>query len=107
MKAHPTFHVSSLKRYNLPEDGRAFERPEPEIINGEEEYEVEELVDNINIRKRKEYLVKWKGFIHGENEWLSSSALKHAKQAIADYHSRKNDLISTVLYTRHATWHIP
>ncbi|GAA5991079.1 hypothetical protein JCM11641_002320 [Rhodosporidiobolus odoratus] len=67
------FHISKLKRYT-PNDlnmfpSRHHERPEPVVVGGEEEYEVEEIVDERTCRGKKEYMVKWKGYASEENTW--------------------------------------
>ncbi|KAG1884421.1 hypothetical protein F4604DRAFT_1522316, partial [Suillus subluteus] len=33
-----------------------------------------------------EYLVHWKGFPREEREWLKSSELQHASEAVAEFH---------------------
>jgi hypothetical protein len=47
MKVHPMFHVSLLEPYRaftIP--WRTHEPPRPIVINGEQEYEVEEILDS-------------------------------------------------------------
>jgi hypothetical protein len=65
MKAvHPVFHVSILKK-GTPEKikGRRQQQPDPVTVNGEEEWEVDEVLDCRKKRGKKiEYLVSWKGF---------------------------------------------
>uniref|UniRef100_A0A183CQC9 RNA-directed DNA polymerase n=1 Tax=Globodera pallida TaxID=36090 RepID=A0A183CQC9_GLOPA len=58
-------------------------------IQGEEEYEVEEIV-NSRKRPRKpfEYYVKWKGYDQGSNTWEPLEHLEHAKKAIEKYHKK-------------------
>ncbi|CAG8515096.1 1852_t:CDS:2 [Paraglomus brasilianum] len=65
MKIHPAFHVSLLKPYHpSPEE---FARPTPPLAivesdTGQEEYEVEAILDKRIIRKNTQYLVKWTGY---------------------------------------------
>ena len=75
MRIHPVFHVSQLKLYKKPEDTmRTYRKPDPVITaTGEEEFEVEEI---INHRKRRhgrkttiEYLNFWKGYPAHEMTW--------------------------------------
>ena len=67
MQIHPVFHVSQLKLYRKPmNEARTYQKPDPIITDaGQEEYEVEEI---INHRKRRhgrttkiEYLIYGKG----------------------------------------------
>jgi len=102
MRIHPVFHVSKLKILK-PRDPVSFpasaaadpnhvSRPPPELINedGEEEWEVEKIVNHRTIkqkhnRQRIEYLVSWKGYPEWEMTWEPASHLKHAARAIATY----------------------
>jgi hypothetical protein len=64
---------------------RTHKPPPPEIVGGEERYEVKEII-NSRMRGRKlQYLVRWKGYGLKENSWLSESDLK-APDLIADFH---------------------
>ena len=95
MKLHPTFHISKLKKYiESPErfKSRIEPPPPPDLIDGFEEFEVEEIV-NRRLRKRGkkqivEYLIKWKGKPAYENTWEPESNLEHAHQAIKRYHTK-------------------
>ena len=56
---HPVIHVSQLKSYTPPSKMLPnFNLPAPEIIEGNEEYEVEKIVDKRIHYCRTEYLVK-------------------------------------------------
>ena len=64
MEIHDVFHVSLLSPYDDPTAiGRpAPTRPPPKIRRGEPEYEVERVLDTRLRRRKREYLVKWKGY---------------------------------------------
>ena len=73
-RIHPVFHVDLLTRYNeTPMHGTNYQRPPPELIDGEEEYEVEKVIASRHFgRGRKlQYLVKWKGYPDSDNQWVS------------------------------------
>jgi hypothetical protein len=47
MKIHPTFHVSLLEPYHVSTIPRRTHKPTPPIVvNGEQKYEVEEILDS-------------------------------------------------------------
>jgi hypothetical protein len=85
---YPVFHTSALKPYLVPDDSRQQPIPDPDIIAGQEEYEIDTILDSRLIRKQPQYLVKWKGFPNDENEWIPLKNLKHAQDAVKDYHAR-------------------
>ena len=94
MRIHPVFHISQLKLYRRPaDDSRTYEKPGPVIVNEEEEFEVDEI---INHRKRKrgrkfnktEYLVVWKGYPVYDSTWEPEENLANAPEKISEYYSR-------------------
>ena len=84
------FHVSLLQLALIDESLRPpmdndTLRPPPDIIDEHEEYEVESILDHRYRHRKKEYLVKWKGYSADENMWEPTSNLRHARDAILDY----------------------
>ena len=67
MKIHNVFHVSLLEVCNKSKEG-SVPPPPPIEVDGEEEFEVEEILDS-RIRYRKlQYLIKWLGYPDTDNE---------------------------------------
>ena len=63
MKVHPVFQVSLLETAaNDPLPGQHIEPPPPVIVDGEESWEVEEILDSRLHYRRGRYKVKWVGF---------------------------------------------
>jgi hypothetical protein len=70
---HPVFHINLLTPYKETiMHGPNFTRPTPELIDGEEEYSVEKILDSRHFgrRRRLQYLVKWEGYLDAENMWV-------------------------------------
>lgn len=88
-KIHPVFHTSLLTLYpKISEYGEHFSNPLPDIIDGEEEYEVDQIVDSrIRGKKHLEYLVCWMGLPDSENSWKLARHLKNAPERIAEFHN--------------------
>jgi hypothetical protein len=63
-KIHDVFNVSRLEPWKS--NGQVDEAPPPLIVDGEEEHEIEDIVDERTKgrgkSRRKEYLVRWKGY---------------------------------------------
>ena len=83
---HPTFHVSSLKRYiRHPEFEREAEPPPPVLVDGDLEYEVETILWHRGKGARRRYLVMWRGHPLTEATWEPESNLANAPEILADY----------------------
>src|ERR1700682_1264598 len=69
-KIHNAFHASLLLPYHeTKEHGRNFLEPAPELIEGQPEWEVEEVLDSRRHRRKLQYLIKWKGYSNAHNSW--------------------------------------
>ena len=88
-RIHPVFNV--IKLTPAPEDPivgrRAAPPPLPEIIDGEEEWVVEEILDSKMMNRKLRYLVKWKGFSVEHNSWEPWDHV-HAPDLVADFYRR-------------------
>ena len=68
---HPVFPIVKLTLVTPdPIPGHTSEPPPPPLlVKGNEEYEVEEILDSRMCYNRLEYLIKWKGYNAGHNSW--------------------------------------
>jgi hypothetical protein len=92
-KLHPVFHVDLLTPYRKTEfHGANYDKPPPDLIDGEEEYEVERIVASRRFgRGRKlQYLVKWKGYPDAENQWVAKEDV-FAEDAIREFQGLNSD----------------
>ena len=90
MNIHPVFHVDLLSPYKeTAEYGIPFKRPAPETIDGEEEYEVDEIIsERRHGRKRqRQYLVSWKGYPGSDNSWVNKADL-NAPDLLAEFYKK-------------------
>jgi hypothetical protein len=70
---HSVFHIDLLTPYReTTMHGPNFTRPAPELIDGEEEYSMEKILDSWRFgrRRRLQYLVKWEGYPDLDNMWV-------------------------------------
>jgi hypothetical protein len=86
-KLHPVFHVDLLTPYRETEfHGTNYDKPPPDLIDGEEEYEVERIVASRHFGQghKLQYLVKWKGYPDTENQWVNREDV-FAEDAIKEF----------------------
>ena len=90
-KVHPVFHACFLTPYKENDThGPNYTRPPPDLINGEEEYEVEAIVGHKTTRGGIRYQIKWKGYSSAENTWEPESALiPNANEILQQYKKAK------------------
>jgi hypothetical protein len=100
MKIHPVFHISKLREYKdgsqqFPDrEQEQQSRPvSEEVIDGEEAWEVEQVVDKRERRRGRgrpvvEYLVRWKGYPDWEKTWEPERNLRTATEAVEEYEAR-------------------
>jgi len=62
VKIHPVVNVSRIQKYIGQVKGQRKEQPTLVIIKGEEEWEVEKILNKRQIREKDKYLARWKGF---------------------------------------------
>ena len=87
MKVHNVFHVDLLTSYRETDaHSPNYDRPPPDVIEGEPEWEVEAILDSRFYGRRRElqFLIKWKGFPSSENSWEAAPDV-HAPILIADF----------------------
>jgi hypothetical protein len=71
-RIHLVFHIDLLSPYREMEvHGINYQRPPPELVDNEEEYEVKNILDSRRTgRGRKlQYLIKWRGYPDVDNQW--------------------------------------
>jgi RNase H-like domain found in reverse transcriptase/Integrase zinc binding domain/Chromo (CHRromatin Organisation MOdifier) domain/Integrase core domain len=87
MRVHPVFHVSLLEpvlHNDIP--GRVQEPSPPVIVDDQEEYEVEEVLDSRIRRRKLQYFVHWKGWPVSARTWEPHENLVHAQELVDDFH---------------------
>jgi hypothetical protein len=85
VRLHPVFHVSLLEHAaSDPFPGQVPPPTPAVIVDGEEEWEVERILDSRLHYNRLQYLVKWIGF--EAPTWQTPGDLEHAPEMVREFH---------------------
>src|SRR5487761_1204563 len=96
---HNAFHASLLLPcQETPEHGQNFAEPPPDLVEGQPEWEVEDILDSRVRRRKTQSLVKWKGYSDAHNSWEPKEHL-HAPELLSTYHKRHQAAIRTMKRT--------
>ena len=76
--------------------GPNFTQPPPDLVDGEDEYEVAKIIDMKQIGRghKTYYLFKWKGYPTSDNSWEPKESI-HAKELIKEFHEKSNKQTKT------------
>ena len=85
IKIHPVVNVSRIRKYTSQVDGQRKETPKPVIIEGEEEWEVERILNKRKVRGKDKYLVRQKGFTAEGDTWESKENLENAQELVEEF----------------------
>ncbi len=91
---HDVFHIDLLTPYQETDiHGSNYSRPAPDLVNNEEEYKVEKILDTRQFGRRckRQYLIKWRGYPDSDNEWVDHKDI-HAPEVIREFKSSRTTL---------------
>ena len=81
---HDGFHISLLKPY-VAGGGDGLAVPEPILLDGQEEWEVERILKQWGRGSRVQFLVKYTGFNESESRWLVRNDLANCPEVLAEW----------------------
>jgi len=94
-------NVSRIRRYVGQVEGQKKKQPAPVIIEEEEEWEVEKILNKQQVRGKDKYLVCWKGFMAESNTRERRENLKNTKEVIKEFKKEYQRDIEDVVQQEH------
>jgi len=85
IKIHPVVNISRVRLYKPQVEGQKKIPPKPVIIEEEEEFEVEKILNKRIVRGKEKFLVRWKGYTAEEDTWESRKNLKNKKELVEEF----------------------
>ena len=85
---HNIFHTSLLMpQVVTPEYGIPADPPLPELVDGESEFEVKNILQHKFMGRKKEirYLVQWRGYSRAESTWEPEGHLRNTPEVLEAY----------------------
>jgi len=85
IRIHPIVNVSKVRLYKPQVEGQKKTPPKPVIIEGEEEFKVEKILNKRIVQGKKKFLVRWKGYTVEEDMWEDRKNLENAKGLVEEF----------------------
>ena len=85
VKIYPVVNVSWVWLYRPQVEEQRKTPLKPVVIEGEEEFEVEKILNKRVVRGKEKFLVWWKGYIAKEDTWKSRKNLKNARELVEEF----------------------
>ena len=85
IKIHPVVNISRVRLYKPQVEGQKKIPPKTVIIKGEEEFEVEKILNKRIVRGKEKFLVKWKGYMAEEDTWESRENLENVEELVEEF----------------------
>jgi len=83
---HNVFYASLLLPFNTTDVHRpSFTNPLPDLIDGEEEYEVEPILKHQKWGQGYQYLTRWKGYSSADDKWEPAASITNTDKFLSKY----------------------
>jgi len=71
--------------------------PKSVIIEGEEEFEVEKILNKKMVREKEKFLVRWKGYMVEKDTWENKENLKNAKELVEEFEKEYGEEVKELM----------
>ena len=95
-KIHNVFHATLLTPYKETTlNGSQNQEPAPELIDGQPEWEVEQILRVRRYQRQVQYLIRWKGFSEAHDSW-EPVANVHVDELIQEFYKKHPKAIQNI-----------
>ena len=85
-RIHNIFHATLLRPYKENDTyGSNFTEPPPELLEGEEVYEIETILNHRKRGQGYQYLIKWTGYPISDASWEPESSFSNDGNTLKQY----------------------
>jgi len=77
--------VSKVRLYKSQVEKQKKILPKLVIIEGEEEFEIEKILNKRTVKEKEKFLVKWKGYTVEEDTWENRENLENVKELVEEF----------------------
>jgi len=85
IRIYPVVNISRVQLYKPQVKGQKKTPPKPVIIEEEEEFKVEKIINKRTVRGKEKFLVRWKGYTAEEDTWENRENLENAKELVEEF----------------------
>jgi len=85
IKIHPVVNISRVRLYKPQVEGQKKTPPKLVIIEGEEEFKVEKILNKRMVWGKDKFLVWWKGYMAEEDMWENRENLGNVKELVEEF----------------------
>jgi len=85
IRIHPVVNVSRVRLYKPQVEGQKKTSPKPVIIEEEEEFEVEKILNKRIVWGKEKFLVQWKEYTAVGDTWENRKNLENAKELVEEF----------------------
>ena len=77
--------MSKVRLYKSQVEKQKKILPKLVIIEGEEEFEIEKILNKRTVKEKEKFLVKWKGYTVEEDTWENRENLENVKELVEEF----------------------
>ena len=85
IKIHLVVNMNRVWLYKLQVEGQKVVSPQLVVIDGEEEYEVEKILNRRKVQGKDKFLVWWKEYIVETDIWKEWENLENMKELVEEF----------------------